>query len=51
MALVFLIASTLLTTAITVVPAAYAGDDSASAIADCDDNEVEQAGFDCDVRS
>jgi hypothetical protein len=42
----------------TIVPAAYAGgdddgnknkaeDDSAAAIADCDDNDVEEAGFDC----
>ena len=44
-----------------MLPAAYAGgdhddgdgnknkaeDDSAAAIADCDDNEVEEAGFDC----
>jgi hypothetical protein len=59
LALVFLMAGTLLTTAITAVPAAYAGgdddddnknkaeDNSAAAIADCDDNEVERAGFDC----
>jgi hypothetical protein len=60
LALVFLMAGTLLaTTAVTtIVPAAYAGgdddgnknkaeDDSAAAIADCDDNDVEQAGFDC----
>jgi hypothetical protein len=50
-----LLATTALT---TMVPAAYAGgdddgnknkaeDDSAAAIADCDDNEVERAGFDC----
>ena len=59
--LVFLLAGTLLSVgAITsIVPAAYAGgddddgnknlaeDDSAAAIADCDDNEVERAGFDC----
>ena len=37
----------------TIVPAAYADnkqkaeDDSAAAIADCDDNDVERAGFDC----
>jgi hypothetical protein len=47
----------------TMIPAAYAGgdddddngdgnknkaeDDSAAAIADCDDNDVERAGFDC----
>jgi hypothetical protein len=42
-----------------MVPAAYGGgdndhgnnqkaeDDSAAAIADCDENEIEQAGFDC----
>jgi hypothetical protein len=55
LALVFLMGGTLLaTTAITtMVPAAYADnknkaeDDSAAAIADCDDNEVTQAGFDC----
>ena len=47
-------------TSLTTITAAYAGgdndvdgnkqkaeDDSAAAIADCDDNEVEQAGFDC----
>jgi hypothetical protein len=51
----FMIAGTLLTTtaATTMVPAAYADnkqkaeDDSAASIADCDDNEVEQARFDC----
>jgi hypothetical protein len=60
LALVFLMAGTLLTTTgVTIVPAAYAGgdnddgnkqkaeDDSAAAIADCDDNDVERAGFDC----
>jgi hypothetical protein len=60
LALVFLMAGTLLTTTAmtTIVPAAYAGgdddgnknkaeDESAAAIADCDDNDVEQAGFDC----
>jgi hypothetical protein len=59
LALVFLIAgATLLTTAVTMVPAAYAGgdddgnknkaeDDSAAAIADCDHNEVERADFLC----
>ncbi|HEU4824314.1 MAG TPA: hypothetical protein VFS97_12885 [Nitrososphaeraceae archaeon] len=61
-AIVFLMAGTLLTVgATTIVPAAYAGgdhdggdgnkqkaeDDSAAAIADCDDNDVERAGFDC----
>ena len=60
LALVFLMAGALLTTTAltTMVPAAYAGgdddgnknkaeDDSAAAIADCDDNDVQQAGFDC----
>ena len=65
LALIFLVAgATLLTTAVTMVPSAYAwgddhdddkgdgnknkaDDDSAAAIADCDDNDVEQAGFDC----
>jgi hypothetical protein len=66
LALVFLMAGTLLTTtAVTIVPAAYAGgdddddhkggdgnkqkveDESAAALADCDDNDVERAGFDC----
>jgi hypothetical protein len=60
LALVFLVAGALLTTTAvtTIVPAAYAGgdddgnknkaeDDSATAIADCDENEVEEAGFDC----
>jgi hypothetical protein len=58
-ALVLLMAGTLFTVgATTIVPAAYAGGDddgnknkaedgSAAAIADCDDNDVEQAGFDC----
>jgi hypothetical protein len=52
--LVFLVAGTLLTTVVTTMaPAAYADnknkaeDDSAAAIADCDDNDVEEAGFDC----
>jgi hypothetical protein len=53
--IVFLIAGTLLTTTAitTMVPAAYADnkqkaeDDSAAAIADCDDNEVEEARFLC----
>ena len=51
LAIAFLIASTLLTTA--VVPAVYADneneaeDESAAATADCDDNNVERAGFDC----
>ena len=66
LALVFLMAGTLLTTAaVTMVPAAYAeeddhdddngdgygnkikAEDSQVAVADCDNNEVEQAGFDC----
>jgi hypothetical protein len=55
LAIAFLIAGTLLnTTALTtMVPAAYADnkqkaeDDSAAAIADCDDNEVEEARFLC----
>jgi hypothetical protein len=61
LAIVFLMAGTLLTTAVTMLPAAYAGgdndngdgnkqkveDESAGSIADCDDNEVERAGFDC----
>jgi hypothetical protein len=59
-ALVFLMAGTLLSVGAitTMVPAAYAGgdddgnknkaeDESAAAIADCDDNDVEEAGFDC----
>jgi hypothetical protein len=53
--LVFLMAGTLLTTVVTTmgVPAAYAGneneaeDESQAALADCDDNHVEEAGFDC----
>jgi hypothetical protein len=64
LALVFLMAGTLLTTAVTMVPAYAEGDndndndsgdgnkqkvedESAGAIADCDNNEVERAGFDC----
>ena len=51
----FLIVGVLLTiTALTtMVPSAFADnkqkaeDDSAAAIADCDDNDVERAGFDC----
>jgi hypothetical protein len=54
-----LVMITTLTTLTTTIAAVYAGgdnddgnkqkaeDDSSSAIADCDDNEVEQAGFDC----
>ena len=61
-ALVFLMAGTLLTVgASTIVPAAYAGgdggdgnknkaeDDSNAALADCDHNDVERAGFDCEA--
>jgi hypothetical protein len=55
LATTLLIAGALLTTTAvtTMVPAAYADnrqkaeDDSAAATADCDDNEVERAGFDC----
>jgi hypothetical protein len=55
LALVFLMAGTLLSVGAitTIVPAAYADnrnraeDDSAAAIADCDHNDVERAGFDC----
>ena len=54
LAIVFLMAGTLLTTtAVTIVPAAYAGneneaeEDSNAALADCDKNDVEEAGFDC----
>ena len=62
LAIAFLLAGTLLTATIAMVPAAYAGgedhdsgdgnkqkveDESAGAIADCDNNEVERAGFDC----
>ena len=60
LAVLFLVAGALLTTTVvtTIVPAAYAGgdddgnknraeDDSAAAIADCDHNDVERAGFDC----
>ncbi len=55
LALVFLIAGALLTTIAitTMVQSAYADnkqkaeDELAAAIADCDDNDVERAGFDC----
>ena len=65
LALVFLLAGTLLTTAVTTmgVAAAYAeeddhdeyngdgnkikAEDSVVALADCDNNDVERAGFDC----
>jgi hypothetical protein len=60
LALVFLVAGALLTVGAITMPAAYAGgddggdgnknkaeDDSAAATADCDDNDVERAGFDC----
>ena len=55
LALVFLIAGTLLTTTAvtTIVPSAYADnkqkaeDDSAAAIADCDDNDVDDSLYLC----
>jgi hypothetical protein len=61
LAVVLLMVGTLLTTTAvtTMVPAAYAGgdnddgnqqkaeDESQAALADCDENDVEQAGFDC----
>ena len=55
LAIALLMAGTLLTTTAitTTVPAAYADnkqkaeDESAAALADCDDNDVEEAGFDC----
>ena len=55
LAIALLMAGTLLTTTAitTLVPAAYADnrnraeDESAAALADCDDNDVERAGFDC----
>jgi hypothetical protein len=55
LAIALLIAGALLTTTAitTMAPAAYADnkqkaeDDSAAAIADCDHNDVERAGFDC----
>jgi hypothetical protein len=55
LAIAFLIAGALLTTTAmtTMVSSAFADnkqkaeDDSAAAIADCDDNEVKRAGFDC----
>jgi hypothetical protein len=61
LAIVLLMAGTLLTTTAvtTMVPAAYAGgdnddgnqqkaeDESQAALADCDENDVERAGFDC----
>jgi|SRR5919106_698937 hypothetical protein len=55
LAIALLMAGTLLTTTAitTIVPAAYADnkqkaeDESAAALADCDDNDVERAGFDC----
>jgi hypothetical protein len=57
LAIAFLLAGTLFTATMTMAPA-YAGgdgdgnkqkveDESAGAIADCDNNEVERAGFDC----
>ena len=62
LAIAFLLAGTLLTATVAMVPAAYAGgedndsgdgnkqkveDESTGAIADCDNNEVERAGFEC----
>jgi hypothetical protein len=55
--IVFLMAGALLTITaiITIVPAAYADnkqkaeDESAAATADCDHNDVERAGFDCEA--
>jgi hypothetical protein len=57
LAIAFLLAGTLFTATMTMAPA-YAGgdgdgnkqkveDESAGAIADCDNNEVERAGFEC----
>jgi hypothetical protein len=53
----FLLAGTLFTATMTMAPAFAGGDgdgnkqkvedESAGAIADCDNNEVERAGFDC----
>jgi hypothetical protein len=52
--LVFLMTGTVLTTtAVTIVPAAYADneneaeDESAAAIADCDDNDIDNSDFNC----
>jgi hypothetical protein len=59
--IIFLMAGMLLTSVVSIVPAAYAGgdkdnggsnkqkveDESAGAIADCDKNEVERADFKC----
>jgi hypothetical protein len=55
LAIVFLMAGMLLTTTAvpTMIPAAYADnknqadDDSAAAIADCDDRDVEETEFEC----
>ena len=62
LAIAFLLAGTLFTATVAMAPAAYAGgdehdsgdgnkqkveDESAGAIADCDNNEVERAGFEC----
>jgi hypothetical protein len=59
LSLILIVVITILTT-LTTIAGAYAGgdhddngnkqkaeDESAAAIADCDDNEVERAGFDC----
>ena len=66
LAIAFLLAGTLLTATVAMVPAAYAGgedhdsgdgnkqkveDESTGAIADCDNNEVERAGFECHARA
>ena len=55
--MILVVVITILTTLTLTTIAAYAGDDdgnrqkakddSSAAIADCDDNEVERAGFDC----
>src|SRR5918994_3620046 len=62
LAIAFLLAGTLFTATVAMAPAAYAGgdehdsgdgnkqkveDESTGAIADCDNNEVERAGFEC----
>ena len=55
LAIVILMAGSLLTTTAvtTMIPAAYAQnnnnaeDESQAALADCDENDVERAGFDC----
>jgi hypothetical protein len=62
LAIAFLLAGTLFTATVAMAPAAYAGgedndsgdgnkqkveEESAGSIADCDNNEVERAGFEC----